>query len=345
MMFPGIQQISQDETLNLLYGVFQKVENMAIGTFDGIFNKDVILINGDGGDEPPLIEFRRMLAGVERGRGQIGYLGSTEMNMTVNMNYRDGTHKYFDTTKPAIWSYLGNSTGQLHFGLQFTQAGHPNDDTMWTVWGREIFKVDSINHLVTNEAVHGGSLVTLQQIDFVNGNYNGTTAKLQYSGPGFYIQGATLLYSPSQRIKNGGNEFVDNDAIATYKTTGKNNYFIFAQEDNSVDFNKLRFLKNKAGSYNIGAGTKVFEFDVNGGVGFFGTRATANVNGGWSNVEFYFKTTNSAGANADRLVITDNGILRVLNMPNFANDAAAAAGNVPIDGVYRDGNNLKIRIA
>ena len=41
---------------------------------------------------------------------------------------------------------------------------------------------------------------------------------------------------------------------------------------------------------------------------------------------------------------TGNGGVLIGGLGNYANDAAAAAGGVPINGLYRNGNNIQIRI-
>jgi hypothetical protein len=40
-----------------------------------------------------------------------------------------------------------------------------------------------------------------------------------------------------------------------------------------------------------------------------------------------------------------NGLVNLANVKNFANDAAAAAGGIPVGGIYRNGSIVQIRIA
>ena len=48
---------------------------------------------------------------------------------------------------------------------------------------------------------------------------------------------------------------------------------------------------------------------------------------------------------SDPALVVENGVLHLVNVPSYASDAAAAAGGIPIGGIYRNGNFLIIRIA
>jgi len=54
---------------------------------------------------------------------------------------------------------------------------------------------------------------------------------------------------------------------------------------------------------------------------------------------------NFTGTPASRLEVDSNGnIIESQALTNAADDAAAAAAGVPVNGLYRDGNNVKIRL-
>ena len=46
----------------------------------------------------------------------------------------------------------------------------------------------------------------------------------------------------------------------------------------------------------------------------------------------------------DRIELTTNALVKIYGVPDYANDSAAATGGVPLNGIYRTGNSLKIRI-
>ncbi|HNC90519.1 MAG TPA: hypothetical protein PL000_16425, partial [Anaerolineales bacterium] len=49
-------------------------------------------------------------------------------------------------------------------------------------------------------------------------------------------------------------------------------------------------------------------------------------------------------AATEKFSITAAGMLNMVVPANYANDAAAAAGGVPVGGVYRNGSVLQIRV-
>lgn len=265
-------------------------------------------------DNPPFFEFVRNQGGVEVGRGSVGYLGSTEMNLSVNMDYTLGSHRYYDASKNAIWMYMSNVANG--FGIQWTKSGNPNDATMWTTYGRVPFSVDVIpsTAAITNantqglgQAVRGGSKVTLQQIAMIDDNYTSSDALIKLSSQIMSITGPASVSVPKISV---GSATIPSTEIAAYQNTGANTYLTFTNQDNNSNYNQYRFIKNKSGSYNLGAGTKIIEFEHNT-VANNGSRATSTVNGGFSNVEFYWNTTNTAGVTGDRFIIGQDGQIGV----------------------------------
>jgi len=53
--------------------------------------------------------------------------------------------------------------------------------------------------------------------------------------------------------------------------------------------------------------------------------------------------TISGSTNSGPSLVVENGILQLVNIPTYTSDAAAAAGGVPINGIYKSGNFLIIR--
>lgn len=54
---------------------------------------------------------------------------------------------------------------------------------------------------------------------------------------------------------------------------------------------------------------------------------------------------NASQVTVNGVRLAANGGVTLIGLGNYANDAAAAAGNVPINGVYRNGSQLMIRVA
>lgn len=298
-LFPAVRATipSSSPTLTSTYVGYGSGSNLLTGTSpfnynasikqlsldSNTFNKNFYTMLGDPSlGLPTLVQFRRMFNGSKIFTGAIGAGGSTEINMFNNLDYRDNTHKYYDTTLPAIWSYLGYTNG---FGLQYTAPNHRNNDSMWSYWGREIFKVEIVTDgtLPVGEAITGGSRVNTQWLRL----YDGLKAN----------EGNQLNARFYQK------QF-------TWDGSGSVDMYVYQNTDNSSQSNLFRYLKNKSGNYNIGSGTKIWEMDANS-VAQFGCAATANVIAGFSNAEFYWKTFNSAGVSGERMRLTENGKLGI----------------------------------
>lgn len=101
-------------------------------------------------------------------RCSMGYLGFTEMNLSVNMDYTTGSHRYYDSTKVASWMYLGNTTVNL-FGLQWTPANNSNQNDIWTNNGSTIpFKVNVDAMPTSGSGIMGFSKTYTKILDLVD---------------------------------------------------------------------------------------------------------------------------------------------------------------------------------
>jgi len=279
------------------------------------FNKNFYTMLGDPTTNiPTLIQMRRNSA-APLFTGAIGAGGSTEMNVFNNLDYRTSVHKYYDSTKNAIWTYLGYTNG---WGIQYVPAGNTNND-IFNQYGKEIFSVDltlqpssgvakrfqtRVNTAEINLADEGGTRYTNPVNDtrfFVN---NGTAYVTGGSGVSRFFSTGNLRISP-----DGYNTYADATAISTFTDSANSTYSIYENKGNNTNYNRFRYIKTLASSYNIGAGQKIIETDYNGGVAYDGVRATSTVTGGFSNAEFYWKTTNTAGVNAERMTLSEDGNL------------------------------------
>lgn len=97
-------------------------------------------------------------------KGSMGFLGTTEMNVSINMDYRTGSHKYYDATLPAAWIYLGHTNG---FGIQYVPANNPNS-TIYATYGCIPFKVSMFNQPSTGKGIDGFSKISFAQAEYTD---------------------------------------------------------------------------------------------------------------------------------------------------------------------------------
>lgn len=62
-------------------------------------------------------------------KGAIGALGSFEMNMSVNMDYKTSLHRFYDNTQDAYWTALNTAGYYLQFAPKFAGDGDVWDNT------------------------------------------------------------------------------------------------------------------------------------------------------------------------------------------------------------------------
>lgn len=105
-------------------------------------------------------------------RASSGFLGGTEFNNSINMDYTTNVHKYYDTTHPALWSYMGYSNG---FGFQYVPANNPNTGDIWTSYGCIPFKVEMYLQPSTGAGINGFSKITTASIDIVDSSNDAIT--------------------------------------------------------------------------------------------------------------------------------------------------------------------------
>lgn len=93
---------------------------------------------------PVFIEFYRTS---HTARGNVGVLGTPEMNVSFNMDYSDNSHKFYDSSLNAFWIALGD----LGMTLQFAPAGASGD--IWTTAGNAFLNVSATGTLSVAENV------------------------------------------------------------------------------------------------------------------------------------------------------------------------------------------------
>lgn len=90
-------------------------------------------------------------------RGSIGALGAFEMNMSYNMDYKTGVHKYYDLTQNAWWIAM-NDAGVY---LQFAPKNYVTNGDIWNEQGRPYaWRVEEGGHQTIGSHLTIGELVT-----------------------------------------------------------------------------------------------------------------------------------------------------------------------------------------
>lgn len=97
-----------------------------------------VLIGDSTLNEPGMLEWTAFPSWGGHTRFGVGPLGSPELNMWWNMNYRGAVHHYYDSLYDALWSFLG-SNGQ---GLQTVGKGHSNQVDIYNNFGQIVYRFD-----------------------------------------------------------------------------------------------------------------------------------------------------------------------------------------------------------
>lgn len=264
-------------------------------------------LNGNN-DHATIIEFRRTdaVGHTVLGTGSVGYGGGTEINQFNNLNYTNGAHLYYDSTKNAIWTFLGNSTNEQ--GIQWMKSGHTNNSTTWLTFSKVVQRVSVIPNSGTGEAQLYGSKYWGQQIELIDDNYVSPDALIKLSATKLIFSGMSQTVHPAAQI---GTLAITGSEIGTFQATGAISLLYFQNVDNNTNYNQWNIRKSKVASFSIGAGTKVHQMNYNGGVSTEEWVATATVNGGFSMLEKTWSTTNTGNTFAERMRLNQDGNLLI----------------------------------
>ena len=153
--------------------------NKLIATFadeQATFTKDSyganIVFTND--TNPVFVEFYRY---GHTARGNVGVLGTPEMNVSFNMDYSDNSHKFYDSTLNAFWLALGT----LGMTLQYAPAGTSGD--IWTTAGNALFNITATGTMTAAE--HIGVLSGKRLI--LDGSRASAIDSVTFSGSDTYI--------------------------------------------------------------------------------------------------------------------------------------------------------------
>lgn len=185
---------------------------------------------------PSFMEFRRTdLAGTAR--ASVGMLGTGEANLSHNMDYTDGVHRYYDATQGAVWLAMHSGA----WAIQYAPSGLAAD--IWTSAGSPygIYGV-----LATGQLMLGATLATVTA---------GYSAQFTLPRPG----GSASIAGVTDLVLEG------------HKTTGTTG-IVYINTYNAGDV----YLANGGGNVGVGLLVPLARFHVyNRGVNGLGPAFTA----------------------------------------------------------------------
>lgn len=314
-------------------------------TANSTFGYNLISMAGDvTSNSPSGIEWARNFSGSTAFWGGVGVLGSTEWNAWNNMDYlhiEPNVHHYYDSTKDATWMYMGS----IGWGVQGVKAGYNNTvgHDIWVEAGSQVpLQVDWIKN-GSGDYVTGGNLIWTQQVRLIDSNYTSPNVTMSLDNATVNWTNLDTMALKITTFSRGGGAFTPGtDDVITMQRTGGQTQLLIANVDNNTNYNNIRFIKKKASSFNLGAGTRLYQLDANGGVCLSGVRATSNLTSGFSNGEYYWQTTDVGGTLADRLILHETGILETLGglKLNITSSTGTSTG-API-GVDSSGNVVTV---
>jgi len=136
------------------------------GTMTGAEQGPILVLNN--GVDSNYLEFAKTGHTV---KGSVGALGAFEMNISYNMDYKTGIHKYYDSTENAHWIAM-NDNGIY---LQYAPKNYVTDGDIWDEQGRLYnWRVDPSGH----QTIGGHLTIGEHLTDFAVIETANTTASL-----------------------------------------------------------------------------------------------------------------------------------------------------------------------
>lgn len=290
---------------------------------------------------PTFIEFLKSngAGGFRACRGTVGFLGSDEMNLSVNMDYTDGYHRYYDVTKNAIWSFLGNNaTGNM--GYQWVPANNPNTSDIWTTYGCVPFRVDNILQPLTGKGINGFSKVTTGQIQLTDITNTATVTATAYT---VNLDGGILkhtgLAGMDKRLTNNQGDITYNSNTST--GTDLNLMTPFSINSGGTGVNVLSYSTTVG--YKVGVQGLAEDGNVN--VGLLGKAVKSKANA--TNVGLVGVASNTNATNPNQI----GGYFGLTGVPDAT--ISAVSGGIVVDNgtstsniaVFRDNGTNVITVA
>lgn len=267
-----------------------------------IVSNNALDIGDSTSNFPAQIIFRRYPnATINGSRGSVGFIGSTEMNIGLNLDYRDNSHKAFDSTANAIWLYMGSNGS----GFQGVTKGHVNSN-IYNTYGKNMWRVEWLQAL--NEYVgsrtHTNELYLWDRTTTDREQSSGYSAKFTVGSTNLSIAGVASISAPdSTDLALGSSSFLYGGRIKVINSGTKYGLYMQNVEANT-NGNFLRFIKKNGSSFSLTNGTKIFDIDMNS-IANFGAYTQVTPGDGFSQPSMYFNSRTSAGGTARDVWILD----------------------------------------
>lgn len=178
-------------------------------------------------------------------------------------------------------------------------------------------------------AKFGGTLTAATFADFNSNilrftNANATKVK-------FFATGETVF---TNQVMIGDSTQDDATNLFELEKTGADTKFAMYNKDNNANKNYFRFLKNRAGSYDLTNGDIIGQIDFNT-LGDISAVASGTSTGGFKPFHLAFSTTNDAGTKAERMRLNNVGELQI---GSTTDQGAYALQNT--GGLYQNGTTV-----
>lgn len=220
--------------------------NVGIGTSTPTAKLGIIdatqgpLITLNNGTEPNYIEFSR--TGFSD-KGSVGALGGFEMNISYNMDYYDGVHRYYDATKGATWMALFDGGWQM----QYAPSGSTPD--VWNNTGRKLMLYQTYDgHMILNTdatAVAGGGFDAMLTVPRTNASISGVTDLVLEGAKTTGVSGAVYLnaYNTGNVVLASGGGNVAVGTLASAKL-----HVVSTTEQLRVGYDASNYISTTVGS-------------------------------------------------------------------------------------------------
>lgn len=267
-----------------------------------------------------------------------------KLQMTLNNNGLD--IRKVDTNDPIIKLTKPAGSGSAGIILQ-TRNGADNADLY-------LIQADSGNNLILGSNAPAVYFPGVSAFDVQTGG--GTPGfAFNRSGANFTWRSDTKELTVGPFGSGGGTIYAkrmhlgtvsDPGSHLTVGSTSGTTYLYFENHLNDTSFVDFRIIKDKGAGGQSGNGETIGQLSFNGGM--YDVRAVGNANtisGGLRCIDLHFNTYNSGGSYGTRAILNAEGYLILNKVDDYADDSAAASGGVPINGLYRTGNAVKIRLS
>ncbi len=182
-------------------------------------------------------------------RGEMGMLSTSEMNMSVNMDYSNGKHVPYDTSKVMSWFFLGGGTRPA-FGQQFIPANQVRVTDYNNSYGGELWSFDAYKQPASGKMIAGLAALRVGLIILTDV----TNTSSVVNTPGVVKDSAGIVYSLNKNYWGG--------TVAT-STAGGQIFYTSGASPSSCTALGTRLLAGYTGSsvtlandvYNLAAGT------------------------------------------------------------------------------------------